>query len=471
MTTYLSEPVAVDQGAIKDEIVDALTARLPGLDVAPGTAWDYLTDAFASITAQDRQLLTDVLAIIFRYYGEKILRVAQRAATQATGLSTWTASDTLGHTIAAGTQITLAALDGSRVAFQTLADVTIPPGVPKAVTGVAATDIFTSTAHGYVADQPVSFSALTGGAGITTGIAYYILAPTTNTFQVAATPGGTALNFTTDLTVGTVTAWPRTAIGEVALIAVLAGADGTGLSGDPQPEDTIGWLSSISIVAPTAGGADAEDDDAYLDRLADTTPLSAMTLVTPENFERASRLMVTDQGRALALDLYKPGPPYDGTAAASGVEKTITVALVNEAGADYGGTIRASVQTQLDALRETGFSVWVIAPTYTTLTIAFTAIAAAGYDPADVETRAEQALLDFISPARWGLPPVGDQRLWIDKPIVRYQDLVTVLNNVDGIDYYTALTLNAGTADVTMTGPAALPAPSPTSTVAGTVTL
>jgi hypothetical protein len=80
----------------------------------------------------------------------------------------------------------------------------------RAVTGVAATDIFTSAAHGFVSGQQVSFSGLTGGAGITAGTLYFVIAAnlTTNTFQVSATLGGAAVNFTTDLTVGTVTAKP-----------------------------------------------------------------------------------------------------------------------------------------------------------------------------------------------------------------------------------------------------------------------
>lgn len=76
----------------------------------------------------------------------------------------------------------------------------------KAVTGVAATDIFTSTAHGYLAGEEVKFSSLTGGAGIVAGTSYFVIAANlaANTFQVSATPGGAALNFTTDLTAGTV---------------------------------------------------------------------------------------------------------------------------------------------------------------------------------------------------------------------------------------------------------------------------
>jgi hypothetical protein len=72
------------------------------------------------------------------------------------------------------------------------------------VTGVASTDIFTATAHGYVLDQPIVFSGMTGGAGLTAGTTYYARTITANTFQVAAAPAGAAVDFTTDLTVGRV---------------------------------------------------------------------------------------------------------------------------------------------------------------------------------------------------------------------------------------------------------------------------
>ena len=79
-------------------------------------------------------------------------------------------------------------------------------GTALAVTGVAATDIFTSTAHGYVAGDRVVFTSLTGGAGLSTNRDYYVIAANlaANTFQVSATSGGAAVDFTTDVTVGTV---------------------------------------------------------------------------------------------------------------------------------------------------------------------------------------------------------------------------------------------------------------------------
>lgn len=71
--------------------------------------------------------------------------------------------------------------------------------------GAAATDIITATGHGLAVGDPVQFVTLTGGTGLTVGTTYYVIAAnlTANTFQVSATPGGAAVNFTTDITAGT----------------------------------------------------------------------------------------------------------------------------------------------------------------------------------------------------------------------------------------------------------------------------
>jgi hypothetical protein len=77
-------------------------------------------------------------------------------------------------------------------------------GRTQLVTGVASTDVLTATAHGLLLDHPVVFAGLTGGAGLTAGTTYFARDITTNTFKVAATAGGAAVNFTTDMSAGTI---------------------------------------------------------------------------------------------------------------------------------------------------------------------------------------------------------------------------------------------------------------------------
>lgn len=69
-------------------------------------------------------------------------------------------------------------------------------------TATASSDLINSTAHGLVAGDRVTFSAKTGGAGITLGVAYYVIASglTTDVFKVSLTSGGATINITTDAT-------------------------------------------------------------------------------------------------------------------------------------------------------------------------------------------------------------------------------------------------------------------------------
>jgi len=78
--------------------------------------------------------------------------------------------------------------------------------VPYSVTGDAATDVITATGHIYTANQTVIFSAITGGAGLAANTVYFVRNPSGNTFQLSTTSGGAAINFTTNITAGSVIA-------------------------------------------------------------------------------------------------------------------------------------------------------------------------------------------------------------------------------------------------------------------------
>jgi hypothetical protein len=71
--------------------------------------------------------------------------------------------------------------------------------------GVASTDTFTSVAHGLLSADPVRFVFLVGGAGITLGQTYYVIASglTADAFKVSATLAGSSIDFTTDISRGT----------------------------------------------------------------------------------------------------------------------------------------------------------------------------------------------------------------------------------------------------------------------------
>jgi hypothetical protein len=79
-------------------------------------------------------------------------------------------------------------------------------GARKDGTATASTDLVNVTAHGFAAGDKVTFVALTGGAGLTKGQAYYVMSwgLAANAFKVSATSGGSAVDIGTDYSALTV---------------------------------------------------------------------------------------------------------------------------------------------------------------------------------------------------------------------------------------------------------------------------
>lgn len=68
-------------------------------------------------------------------------------------------------------------------------------------TAAAATDAFTSYAHGFANGDQVMLQAPEGGAlptGVSANTAYWVVGATTDTFQLSTTQGGSAINLTAD---------------------------------------------------------------------------------------------------------------------------------------------------------------------------------------------------------------------------------------------------------------------------------
>ena len=70
----------------------------------------------------------------------------------------------------------------------------------RTVSATAATDVITSTAHGFTDGTKVVFQDGHAPAGLSGNTTYFVRDSTANTFKVAATLGGTALDITADTT-------------------------------------------------------------------------------------------------------------------------------------------------------------------------------------------------------------------------------------------------------------------------------
>ena len=72
------------------------------------------------------------------------------------------------------------------------------------VSGNATTNVVTITGATLANGMLVAFTSITGGAGLSTGVAYYVIDASGATCKLSLTQGGAAIDFTTNITAGSV---------------------------------------------------------------------------------------------------------------------------------------------------------------------------------------------------------------------------------------------------------------------------
>jgi hypothetical protein len=325
-------------------------------------------------------------------------------------------------------------------------------------------EIFQFFGHNVLRIAPEQASTATGTARITLVDTAGHTVPAGAQLDV----GGVAFQTVTDTT-----APAGASTVDVPIVAVDAGANGSGLTGSVGlVAPTLIWVDSITLVGQTTGGADGETPDDYVNRLPDELPTLSPKVVLIADAESRARRNPTVM-RALALDNYIPAGPGGSPPAVTNAEGAITVAVHDASGADPGSAVRGDIQADIESNRIAGITAAIIPPTYTRLDVEFTATAQPGWDASSVEVAVRQALLDYLSPVTWGATGADDPTGWQDEPTVYRNDLIGVVKSVRGVRHVESLTLaryggTQGTADITLDGPASLPALD--TAVSGTVT-
>lgn len=248
-----------------------------------------------------------------------------------------------------------------------------------------------------------------------------------------------------------------TEAGEVVLEAVEPGLDGNGLEGEGILIDALFFVTDIAIVGASSGGADAEDPTAYLGRLALTMQTYIEGVVIARDVEIVA-LNVPGIGRALTLDNYNAETEEDEQ------EKTTTVAVTDDDGEPPTAEAEEALEAVLAEKREFNYLFFVIPATYHSLDVEGAIVPMQGFDQAEVAANVAAAIEDAFSQVRHGQQPPGDASSWVNSDTLRYQDLVTVVNNAEGVDHYTVLKWRIGvaamgTADIALSGAAPLPKP------------
>ena len=277
---------------------------------------------------------------------------------------------------------------------------------------------------------------------------------------IADNPDGRAFTFTVGDSViadGTSTS--------VVFTAVELGqaANGVAIGATLTPVTATLGVIAATVTAASTGGVDPEALPEYLGRLTDRLSTLRFGGVIGPDLAVLAR-SVSGVTRAIGIDLYDPAQP--GVT----VERTVTVVPIGPDNLPVSPTVAAAVQAEVEAAREVNFIVHVSDPTYTAVEINYAAVSETNADPADVAANIETALGAYLN--AWGRSP-DDERTWVETTTVRYLEVVKVVGTAVGVAYLSSITVNGGTVDLVLPGPAALPTPlvaavSP-STITGTV--
>jgi len=183
---YITLPVTVDPSKILANAQAFLAANLPGYVARPGHLESWLLEAMAQMVAETAQVASIVPLSIFQYFGQSLLGIAPIMGAAASMGSTWTLTDTAGHTIPAGTVVAYSLAGQSAVLFATQAAVTVPAGSTQTAPGqvILAAQQVGAAANGLAAgpltlvdnlafvSSIVSTAVSTGGVAAETQAAY-----------------------------------------------------------------------------------------------------------------------------------------------------------------------------------------------------------------------------------------------------------------------------------------------------------
>lgn len=209
--------------------------------------------------------------------------------------------------------------------------------------------------------------------------------------------------------------------------------------------DAIPFAVSVALSGTLTGGADPETDAAYIERASTRLARVTSSLVVPDHFT-AYALENPAVKRAKVYDL------WDGVTPLSTSDLGYVTVAVYGSQAQVASGTRDTIETEMGERAASMITPVVIGATLTTINIAATVVALAGYDTNEVRDACEAAVRAYVNTDRWP---------W-DGSLVDTQ-IIDVLADVPGVDYVSSGTVTpSGT--TTITTPAGL-------ATAGTVTI
>ena len=221
------------------------------------------------------------------------------------------------------------------------------------ITGDATTDIITATGHNFVTNQAVSFPTITGGSGLQTYFRYFVRDVTASTFKVSTTIGGGAIDFTTNITAGTVQS--------SASLVLLQGSrygfesiqtaipDGTAVGGNARGFGSVDLSMYRASAADVASGVGSFVGAGYAGRASGnhSAVLACYDTQANGNYSfAAQRSAIASSQYSTAIGNDARAQTSDGAAAVGGFSNTssgnrsgVFGGEANEANSSYSGTL------------------------------------------------------------------------------------------------------------------------------------
>jgi len=434
---YLSPPFILSPATLLAGFVLNMQTAFPGWAAAEG-ALDYrIGGAVSEIGAQLNEAAADGATNIFRFFGANIANIPPVEEAFASGLTTWTATDSLGHVIPSGTVGVWLDGGGARRAFETTeaatiaATATMVSGVPvralepgTAANGITGSIVELASPLAYISGVTLA-SATNGGTEAETDAAY--LTRVTEELALQSPKPITSTDFSRLLLT-------KTGVGRAFS---KAGYNPTGTyvaTGTLNSTTAVtGLPSTATIIVGTAVTGPGIPASTYVTAIVSGT---AVTLNNAATESKANSLTFT------------------GTVGNAGY---VASWVGNAAGVGLSSGERAALQAEIAKQLLVGVSYNVLAPTESTINVEAKVYAWPGTTMAAMKAAIEEAITTFLNPAYWGQPPGRATQEWNNDPVVRIVNAEASILRVSGVHYVAELKLNGGTSDVTMTGVVALP--------------
>jgi len=228
------------------------------------------------------------------------------------------------------------------------------------------------------------------------------------------------------VTVEAVTVAPEATKATVLLRAVEPGEEGNGLSADPQLSDSLAFVEVIEAEGVSSGGVDEEEEDAYLNRLVEALQTLSLSLIIARDFEIDARA-IASIARAKCIEAYNADEDKEEALA-------VSVYPIDESGEGSSAPVKEDLEGRQTEKLLSGINYYIGTPDYTSIKGNLQIEVEPGFDVATVEAAVESWWAENFSPARWGLPSVGDSGAgWVNRPKAYRLKVIGDIERIGGV--------------------------------------